>query len=71
MGFSCLFEHYNKKGGVEADLGLRGIYRLLYSLGYVFHWPGLGWKDIPDRRLELACDDGSDYVLVLDKSKVA
>ena len=71
MGFSCLFEHYNEKGSPVADLGMRGVFRLLCSLAPVFREPGLGWKDIPDRRLELACDDGPDYVLVLDKFTVA
>ena len=71
MGLPCIFEYYNEKGSLEADLGLRSIFHLLHSMGPVFRRPGLGCENIPDRRLELACDDGAYYVLVLDKFKVA
>jgi hypothetical protein len=70
MGLFCIFEYRNEKGGFVADFGLRGIFYLLHSLGPVFRKPGLGCKDIPDRRLELVRDDGPCYVLVLDKFKV-
>lgn len=70
MGLACIFEYCNEKGGFVVDLGVHGLFHLLHSLGPVFRKPGLGCKDISNRRLELVCDDGSCYGLVLDKFKV-
>jgi hypothetical protein len=42
----------------------------LHSLVAVFRKPRLGCENILNQGLELVCDDGPYYVLVLDKFKV-
>ena len=70
MGLSCIFQYRNEKGGFVADIGLRCIFHLLHSLVAVFRKPRLGCENILNQGLELVCDDGPYYVLVLDKFKV-
>jgi hypothetical protein len=70
MGIFCIFEYHNEKGGFVADLDMRSVYHLLLSLAPVLCKSRLDWKDIPNRGLELVCDDGSYYILVLDKFKM-
>jgi len=70
MGLPCVFQHRNEKGGLVDDLGQPGIFHLLHSLVAVSGRTGLGCENISNRRLELVRDDGSHYVLVLDKFKV-
>jgi len=70
MGLSCIFQCRNEKGGFIADFGLRCIFDLLHSLVPIFREPGLGCENFLNQRLELVCDDGPYYALVLDKLKV-
>ena len=70
MGFSRIFEHTNQKGGIVVDLGQPDIFHLLYSLGPAVRRKWLGRHSIPDRRLELDCDDGPCRALVLDEFKM-
>ena len=69
FGSILRFEYRNTKGGFVAGLGLRSIFHLLLPLAAVFCKPRLGCKNVPNRRLELVCDDGSYHNLVLDKFK--
>jgi hypothetical protein len=70
MGFPGIFEYRNEKGGIVADFYLRCIFHLLHALEFIIPRPRLGRTNISDRRLELGCDDGSCYVLVLVEFKV-
>ena len=70
MGLSRLFQYHNEKGGLVADFGLRSIFNLLHSLVPVIPRPGVGRNNLSNRGLELVCDDGSYYSLVLDQFKV-
>jgi hypothetical protein len=65
MGLPGIFEHLNQKGCLVADLCLRVVFYLLHTLASIVPGPGLGSTNLPDRRLELVCDDGSRYLLVL------
>jgi hypothetical protein len=65
MGLPGIFEYRHEKGCIVADIGLRGVFLLLHSLAPIVPGPGLGGKNISDRRLELVSNDGSFYVLVL------
>lgn len=70
MGLLRIFEYRNEKGCIVADIGLYCIYHILHTLASIAPRPGLGRTNISDRRLELVCDDGTYYVLVLVEFKV-
>jgi hypothetical protein len=70
MGFSRVFEYRNQERGIIVALGLPDIFHLLFSVGPVFRRQCLGLHSIPDRRLELDCNDGSYHALVLVELKV-
>lgn len=70
MGFPGIFKHHDQKGCIVADFCLRFVFHLLHTLEPVTPRPGLGKTAISDRRLELACNDGSYYAVVLVEFKV-
>lgn len=70
MGLLGICEYRNEKGSIVANSRLRCVFHLLHSLAPIFPRQGLGRANISDRRLELVCDDGSYYLLVLVKFKV-
>ena len=70
MGLLCIFDYRNEKGCIVADFGLRCIFHLLHTMAYIAPRPRLGRTNISDRRLELVCDDGTYYILVLVEFKV-
>ena len=70
MDLPGLFEYRNKKECIVVDSGLRCVFHLLHTLALVDPGPSMGSTNIPDRRLDLVCDDGTDYVLVLVEFKV-
>lgn len=70
MGLLGIFEYRIEKGGIVADNRLCCVFHLLHSLARVVPGPGLDRTNISDRRLELVCDDGSCYVLVLVEFQV-
>ena len=70
MGLPGIFEYRNTKRCIVADFGLRSVFHLLPTLAAVVSRPGLGCTNISDRRLELVCDDGTYFVLVLVEFKV-
>ena len=70
MGLPGLFGHHNEKGRIVADSGMRCVFRVLRALAAVAPGSGLGRTTFPDRRLELVCDDGPDYVLVRAEPEV-
>ena len=70
MGLPGLFEYRNEKGGIVADFRMHCLFHLLHPLESIVPRPRLGRTNISDRRLELGCDDGSYYVLVLVEFKV-
>jgi hypothetical protein len=70
MGLPGIFEYHNEKGGIVAYFCQRCIFHLLHTLAPNFRKPRLDCENIPNRRLELVCDDGSSYVLVLVEFKL-
>ena len=70
LGLPGIFEYPDEEGGIAADSGLRCVFRLLHTLAPAAPGTGLGRTNIPDRRLELVCDDGPCYVLVRAEPEV-
>ena len=70
MGLPGLFEYRNAKGCNFSDSGLRFVFHLLPTLALIDPGPSMDNTIISDQRLELVCDDGTDYVLVLVEFKV-
>jgi hypothetical protein len=70
MGLSRIFKYQNEKQRFVADLCLHGIVHLLHPLASIFRKPGLGCRNILNRRLDWVCDDGPYDVLVLARFKV-
>ena len=65
MGLPGFRQYRDAQDGAYTDLRERTVFPLLRTLDVVVSVGGLAWQLVSYRRLELACHDRTDDVLVL------